>query len=95
MQAIAEPVQHAAAVEGPEPQMVNEHGDDGPRRQRRCPRKDLYPIEREMLPRYQRGFGALEDLLAMPKSDDRFIKVVTFWRTPGNADGIVGEGQCE
>ena len=88
-------VQHAAAVERPEPQMVNEHGDNGPGREGRRSRKHLHPAKREMLPRYQRGFGVLEDRLAMPERDDRFIEVVAFRWAPGNADGMVGERQRE
>jgi hypothetical protein len=98
----ADVVQHAAAVQRPEPQVLDENRDDGSSFNGRVTRKRLNPTDVELLPRHERRPPSIEIRFATPNRDCRLIEIaarrfavhhanraVRKWQFPGVAHEAV------
>jgi hypothetical protein len=87
----ADGVQHAAAVQRPEPQMLDEKRDDGSGFNRRVTWKRFNPTDVELLPLHERRSRSIEIRSATPNRDDCLVEVSEGRFAVHDANGAVRE----
>src|SRR5258706_1725025 len=85
--AIADSVHDAGAVQGPESEMADQDGDNGPRFYRSASRVEFNPADIELLPGRERGSRPLEVGRAASDRNHRFVEVA-----PPGLGGVATRG---
>ena len=86
-------VDHATPVQRPEPEVANEHRDNGAGRNRGRGWPHLDPVEVKVLPRHERRLRAFESLLPVTDGHGCLVEVVPCCRGLRDTDASVRERQ--